>query len=99
MLVGRILSNRQDRQQDGNHKLLTFPKYEATKLDPDSFLFVFAVGCDGAPICGTTLLASFLNVGKRLPSSQETWLLFGTDAGDNDSLYISKLNIHCTIWF
>ena len=52
------------------------------KINQDSFVFLFAIGCDGAPICGTIVLVSFLNVGERLPSSQEAWTLFGVDGGE-----------------
>ena len=75
-------------------KLKVFPKYEQSKHDPESFVFILAIGADGAPICGTTVLVSFLNVGERLPSSMETWTLFGADCGETSptiSAYIRYL--------
>ena len=63
-------------------KLLNFEYYDRRRQDPDSFMFVIAIGGDGAPISGTSFLISFLNVGERLMSSDENWLLFGTDENE-----------------
>ena len=68
-------------------KLLEFGHFP--KKNQDSFLFACTFGGDGAPICGTSFLATFLNVGKRIPSSSETFLLFGSDAAE-DSLVSRK---------
>ena len=62
-------------------KLKTFPAIP--KKDPDSFLFALAIGGDGAPAVGMTILVSFLNVGERLPSSKEQFLLFGGNVEEN----------------
>ena len=48
----------------------------------DSFLFVMAFGGDAAPGVGMSYLLSFLNVGERIPSSSETFLLFGSDCDE-----------------
>ena len=44
-------------------KLLDF-KETFTKKNPESFLFLLAVGGDEAPVAGTSFLISFLNIGK-----------------------------------
>ena len=62
-------------------KLKTFPAIP--KKDPDSFLFALAIGGDGASAVGMTILVSFLNVGERLPSSKEQFLLFGGNVEEN----------------
>ena len=58
-------------------KLLTFNNF--TKKDPSSILFLIAFGGDGAPGVGTVFSVSFINVGKRLLSSSETFMVFGGD--------------------
>ena len=58
-------------------KLKTFESF--SKKDPSSFLFSLAIGGDAAPGTGMAILESFLNVGERLPSSKEPFLLFGGD--------------------
>ena len=50
------------------------------------FLFAMAIRGDAAPGTGMAILVSFLNVGERLPSSKEQFLLFG---GDFVMLYIT----------
>lgn len=64
-------------------KLIVFENMK--KKDPDSFLFVLAIGGDGAPICGMSFLVSFLNVGNRICSSSENYLLFGADVEESSS--------------
>ena len=64
-------------------KLETFPA--TPKKDPDSFLFGLAIGGDRTPAVGITILVSFLNVGERLPSSKEEFLLFGGNVEENSS--------------
>ena len=49
------------------------------KEDPNSFLFLIYFGGDGAPGVGTIFNVSFLNVGKRILSSSETFMVFGGD--------------------
>ena len=73
--------------QKRHDKLKIFKQFE--RKDTESFLFVIAVGGDGAPICGTSILLPFLNVGKRIASSDEQFLLFGADVAEN-SLFVSK---------
>ena len=62
-------------------KRKTFPAIP--KKDPDSFLFALAIGGDGAPAVGMTISVSFLNVGERLPSSKDQFLLFGGNVEEN----------------
>ena len=60
----------------------------------DSFLFVLAIGGDGAPGSGTSIFVSFLNCGKRVASSSENFLLFGENVEENSEVvrnFISKL--------
>ena len=54
-------------------------KLHQFKKKEDSFLFVISIVGYGAPVCGTSYLISFLNVGERLASSREIYLTFGTD--------------------
>ena len=68
-------------------KLKLFPNLQ--RKDKDSVLFVLAIGGDGAPQCGMSILLSFLNVGKRIASSDEQFLLFGADVAEN-SIYVAK---------
>ena len=42
-----------------------------------------SIGGDGAPVCGTSYLLSFLNVCERLASSRERYLTFGTDEDES----------------
>ena len=63
------------------------------KKDPDSFLFALAIGGDGAPAIGMTILVSFLNVGERLPSSKEQFLLFGGNVEENSDAFVKFLKI------
>ena len=61
-------------------KLISFPKIE--KKDPDSILFAMALGGDGAPGTGTSVLLSFLNAANRIASSTENFLLFGANVSE-----------------
>ena len=73
-------------------KLKTFP--HLPKKDTKSFLFVMAVGGDGAPSSGTVFLVSFLNVATRLASSSENFLVFGANVPENSNVvrrYVLKL--------
>ena len=61
---------------------------------PTSLLFLVPIGGDEAPVAGTTFLISFLNVGKRIASSLENYLLFGANVKENGIIvrrYIMKL--------
>ena len=64
-----------------------------TKKDPDSFLFDVTIGGDGAPAIVMTILVLFLNVGERLPSSKEQFLLFGGNVEENSDAVVRFLNI------
>ena len=72
-------------------KLKVFAKMP--KKDPDSFLFALAIGGDGAPAIGMTILVSILNVGERLPSSKEQFLLFGGNVEENSDAVVNFLKI------
>ena len=64
------------------------------KKDPSSFMFVIALGGDGAPICGMSFLVSFLNVGNRIASSAENFMIFGSDVSENSKVvrkFVMKL--------
>ena len=50
-------------------KIHAFSQYNSRKCEPELLMLVLAIGCDGAPICGTVVLVSFLNVGERIASS------------------------------
>jgi len=65
-------------------KLKTF--INLPKKNADSFLFVIAIGCDGAPGSGTAVLVSFLNCGKRVASSSENYLLFGANVDEGSEI-------------
>ena len=67
---------------------------QLTKKDPRSILFLMAIGGDEAPLVGTAFLVSFLNVEKRIASSFDNFLIFGSNAKENSlvvRLYIKKL--------
>lgn len=62
--------------------------------NPDSKVFLIAIGGDGAPLVGTTFLLSFVNVSRRIASSYENFLIFGTGAEETSpvvGLYVRKL--------
>ena len=73
------------------NKLKTFTA--VPKKVPDSFLFALAIGGDWAPAVGMTILVSFLNVGERLPSSKEQFLLFGGNVEENSSVVEKILSL------
>lgn len=61
---------------------------------PSSKLFLLSIGGDEAPLAGTTFLLSFLNVGKRIASSFENYLIFGDNVKENGAVvrrYVLKL--------
>ena len=73
-------------------KLKNFEQIKKKNLT--SILFLMAIGGDEAPITGTSFLLSFLNVGKRLASSFENYLVFGGNVKENGSIvrrYVLKL--------
>ena len=65
-------------------KLRTFVYFR--KKDQESFLFVLAIGGNGAPGSGTSFLVSFLNVAQRIASSAENFLLFGANVEETSRL-------------
>ena len=52
------------------------------KKKNDSFIFAMAFGGDGAPGSGLSFLLSFQNVGKRIMSSTENYLVFGANVDE-----------------
>ena len=68
-------------------KLISLHCFE--KKDEESIMFGIAIGGDGAPAVGTSLLISFVNVGKRIASSSETFMIFGGDV-DETSVAVRK---------
>ena len=65
--------------------------------EASSFSFAIAVGGDGAPGIGMSVLISFINVGKRIASSAEQFLLFAADALENSdivTIFFEKLVCH-----
>ena len=68
-------------REDKLHVFESFPLKSS-----ESFLFVMAFGGDGAPVSGTLFLLSFLNVGQRLGSSSETFLLMGANSEESSQL-------------
>ena len=54
-----------ERDVERHDKLKSFPFYDDQRIDTDSFVFVMLLGGDGAPVCGTTALVSFMNVGDQ----------------------------------
>lgn len=69
--------NARERRKDKLFEFSTFPR-----KDPSSFLFLLAFGGDGAPGVGTIFSISFLNAGKRILSSSETFTVFGGDVNE-----------------
>ena len=48
-----------------------------------------SIGGDGAPLVGTLFLLSFLNVVKRIASSFNNFLIFGTDEDEKSPVVIA----------
>ena len=57
--------------------------FNYTLKNENSYIFLIAIGGDEAPQCGTSFLVSFLNIGKRVASSSENFLLFGANVKEN----------------
>ena len=75
-----------------NDEMKQFKKFP--KKSEDSFQFLINFGGDGAPGSGTAFLFSFLNVGQRLMSSRENFLVFGAFCKENCTLvrrYIAQI--------
>ena len=62
-------------------KLRRFPGY--SKKDSESVIFLIAFGGDEAPKSGTSFLIFFLNVGRRIVSSTENFLIFGSNVKES----------------
>ena len=72
-------------------KLLSFKNFSCK--DPSSFLFLISFGGDGAPGIGTIFNISFLNAGKRIMSSSETFTVLGGDFAETSDIvktYVSQ---------
>ena len=67
--------------QQRHDKLKTFSRFP--HKNPGSTLFSMAIGDDEAPVSDTTVLLSFLNVGKRIASSKENFLTFAGNVKEN----------------
>ena len=73
-------------------KLKSFEHFSCKEAS--SFLFAIAVGDDGAPGIGMSVLISFINVGERIASKAEQFLLFGADVDENSyivTIFFEKL--------
>ena len=68
--------------------------------EASSFLFAVAVGSDGPPGIGMSVLVSSINVGERIASSAEKFLLFGADVDENSDIVTIFFEIlvcvHCS---
>ena len=76
-------------------KLLCFDDAKFQKLDASSTLFLLSVGGDEAPLSGTTFLLSFINVGRRICSSYNNFLIFGVNVKENGEVvrrYLKKFH-------
>ena len=58
--------------------------FNYTLKNENSYIFLIAIGGDGASQSGTSFLVSFLNIGKRVASSSEIFLLFGANVKEDD---------------
>ena len=75
--------------------MLCFDDAKFQKLDASSTLFLLSVGGDEAPLSGTTFLLSFINVGRRICSSYDNFLIFGGNVKENGEVvrrYLKKLH-------
>ena len=66
------------------------------KIDPSAFQLLLLFGGDGAPCkegTATAFLCSFLNVGERLASSSENFLVFGTNVKENGEVVKNYLQM------
>ena len=72
-------------------KLLQFPNLKGK--DPSSVVFAMAIGGDEAPGAGTSYLLSFLNIGKRIASSTENFLIFGANVKETSKVVERYLHL------
>ena len=65
--------------------------FNYTLKNENSYIFLISIGGDEAPQSRTSFLVSFLNIGKRVASSSENFLLFGANVKENSVVrrYIS----------
>ena len=70
--------------QERFDKLKVFNTFK--QKDETSLLFCFAFGGDGAPLVGTVFSVSILNVGKRIASSKENFMIFGADVDETSKI-------------
>ena len=68
-------------------KLKTFDGFP--RKQKESKLFLVTIGGDEAPGSGTAFLISFLNVGKRIASSFENYLIFGGDVKEDGRVVLN----------
>ena len=91
--IQRLASFYLKQNEDRVDKLKEFSDFQ--KKCPDSFVFFLAVGGDGAPGAGTSILVSFLNCGQRLASSSENFLIFGANVNESSEIvtaFLTKLH-------
>ena len=87
--IQRLASFYLKQNEDRVDKLKEFSDFQ--KKCPDSFVFFLAVGGDGAPGAGTSILVSFLNCGQRLASSCENFLIFGANVNESSEIVTAFL--------
>ena len=85
--IQRLAGFYLNRNKERSDKLKVFENIP--KKCPDSFMFVLAVGGDGAPGTGTSMLVSFLNCGQRIASSSENYLLFGANVDESSDVVLT----------
>ena len=84
--LAKLYLSLNDRRSD---KLINFSSVLLNSSVPvsnsnlDPFIFYFAIGGDEAPSAGTSFLVSFLNVGKRVCSSYNNFLIFAGNVKEN----------------
>ena len=67
---------------------MKFP--QLPKRNVEAFTFDIAFGGDGAPGAGLTFLLSFINVGRRVVSSSDNFLIFGGDYKNEESNFVRR---------
>ena len=78
--LAKMYLNLDDNRVD---KLKNFPSFASKN---NSFVFLLALGGDEAPGSGTSFLLSFLNVGQRIASSFENFLIFGGNVKESGEI-------------
>ena len=57
--------------------------FDYTFKNDSSYIFLIAIGGEEPPQSGISFLVLFLNIGKRVASSSENFLIFGTNVKEN----------------